>query len=272
MTLVLNESDLEELCQPLPIPPSHPLAQYPVKAGRLPERLGRGYTYHLELAPGLWLTWFDGEFYQDWAIQVPVHPHLVQCLVLLSGVGQTEGYPILSGDRSYFSGSGISPGYKIHHRRSQRQAGLGIHLLPEFFAEFYAGLADANDTLLKVLLREGDWKVSFFPAVTQATRRLAQQILQAPFQGAVQRMYLQSKVLDLLALQLQPLLADQRLTTTTQEKQSNFWGSGRSRNRNWGRSQGLRGAIAFIATYKRDENITNKLQPTHLPSQILDRL
>ncbi len=215
MTLVLNESDLEELCQPLPIPPSHPLFQYNVEAGRLPERLGRGCTYDLELSPGLWLTWFDEEFHQDFAIQFPVHPHLVQCLVLLSGLGHTDGYPLLGGERSYLSGSGMSPSYRVHHRRSHRRTGIDIHLLPEVFAEFYAGLAHANDTLLKVLLREGDWKASFFPAMTQETRRLAQQILQAPFQGAIQRMYLQSKVLDLLVLQLQPLLADQRLTTAT---------------------------------------------------------
>ncbi|NJL49125.1 MAG: helix-turn-helix transcriptional regulator [Leptolyngbyaceae cyanobacterium SM2_5_2] len=215
MALILKEADLEELYQSLPMPPSHPLAQCNVEVSRPPERLGRGCTYHLELAPGLWLTCFDEEFHQDFAIQCPVHPHVVQCLVLLSGLGHTDGYPILGGERSYFSGSGISPSCKIYHRRSQRQRGIDIHLLPEVFTQFYSGLNHANDTLLKVLLKSDDWKVSFFPTMTQETRRLAQQIFQVPFQGAIQRINLQAKVLDLLALQLQPILQDERLCTST---------------------------------------------------------
>lgn len=211
MTLILKEADLEELYQSLSMPPSHALSQCNVEASQLPERLGRGYTYHLELAPGLWLTCFNEEFHQDFAIQYPVHPHLVQCMVYLSGLGHTEGYPILGGERSYLSGSGISPSCKVYHRRSQRHRGIDIHLLPEVFAEFYSGLTDANDTLLKVLLKSNDWKVSFFPAVTPETRRLAQQIFQATFQGTMQRLKLQAQVLDVLALQLQPILADGRV-------------------------------------------------------------
>ncbi|MGH3612200.1 MAG: helix-turn-helix transcriptional regulator [Pseudonocardia sp.] len=89
---------------------------------------------------------------------------------------------------------------------------MHIHLLPEAFAKFYSGLAGSNDTLLKLLLKQEDWKVSFFPLVTRQAQRLAQQILQSPFHGATRLLHFQSQVFDLLALQLQPILADQRLT------------------------------------------------------------
>jgi AraC-like DNA-binding protein len=213
MTLILTEADWDELQQQAPKPKPGNLVLGGVETQGIPEQLGRGYSCEIELSPGVWLAWSDEEFYQDFMLKVPVHEHLVQCTVMLVGLEHCQTYPTLGGQRGYLSGSGISPAYTTYHQRSQRLVQVHIHLLPEVFARFYPGLAVSNETFLKLLLKQEDWKVSFFPPVTQEARQLAQQILQSPFCGATQRLYLQSQVFDLLSLQLEPILSDQRLTS-----------------------------------------------------------
>jgi hypothetical protein len=185
MTLILNQSDWDELQQQAPKPhfPNLVLDDFEMLLG-IPERLGCGYIRGMQVCPGVWLALFDKEFYHHWIIKVPAHDHLVQCLVLLSGLEHCEdAYPTFGGERSYFSGSGISPSYTGVHERSQRLIGVDINLLPEVLEQFLSGMAGANAALLKLLLRQNDWKVSFFPTVTAEMRQVAQQIFTAPFCG-----------------------------------------------------------------------------------------
>lgn len=182
------------------------------KAEGVSECLGRGYSREIELYPGVWLNCTDRFLYQDLIQKVPDHPHKVQCSVMLAGREHSDRYPTFDQKRGYFSGSGIAPGFTEQVEGSQRQMEIHIHLLPDVFAEFCTDLGEANHALLKLLLKQEDWKVSFFPPITFAARQVAQQIWQTPFFGETQRLYLQDKVFDLLALQLQPLLKDRNLT------------------------------------------------------------
>lgn len=55
---------------------------------------------------------------------------------------------------------------------------------------------------MKQLFKGEDWKLSFYPTVTAKMRSLAQQLWNAPYQSGKRRMYLQAKVFELLAMQL----------------------------------------------------------------------
>ncbi|MFQ4141142.1 hypothetical protein [Chlorogloeopsis sp. ULAP02] len=120
MTLTLSQTDWNELCQQTPQLryPSLILDNYEVLLS-VPERLGQGYSRHMELLPGVRLSLYNWEFHRDWSLKAPVHDHLVQSLVILSGaIHDEEVYPTLGGQRSYFSGSGISPSYTSRYERS----------------------------------------------------------------------------------------------------------------------------------------------------------
>ncbi|NJN38377.1 MAG: helix-turn-helix transcriptional regulator [Acaryochloridaceae cyanobacterium CSU_3_4] len=212
MPLTLTETDWDQLHPQAPLDTRGHLALEGWQVECVSGCLGRGHSREIELSPGVLLDCSDRLFYQDLMRSVPVHLHRIQCSVMLMGREHSDRYPTFDKERGYFSGSGIAPAFTEHIERSQRQMELHIHLLPEVFAKFYTDLTGADDPLLKLLLKQEEWKVSFFPPVTAAARRLAQQIWQAPFWGATQRLYLQAKVFDLLALQLQPMLTDLNLT------------------------------------------------------------
>ncbi len=221
MTLTLNTANWDELQEQSPFSPVNDLAWEGWSIEGVPEYLGRGHSRDLELHSGVWLACSDRLFYQDFEQKVPAHEHLVQCSVMLTGREHSDRYPTFDPERGYFSGSGIAPAFTEQVESAQRQIELHIHLMPDVFAEFYVSLEGANTALLKLLLKEQDWKVSFFPPITPAARQLAQQIWQAPFCGAAQQLYLQDKVFELLALQLQPLLADANLTHPAPGRKAN---------------------------------------------------
>ena len=51
-------------------------------------------------------------------------------------------------------------------------------------------------------------KESFFPEVTPLMRTLVRQVINAPYRGITRKLYLQAKVLELLAMQLDPIMAE----------------------------------------------------------------
>lgn len=214
MILTLTPAEFDNLCQRSPQPSRFNLELDGFETlEELPEYLGQGYTRRIQVLPGIWLDLWDKAFHRDWQLTIPVHEHPVQCLVLLSGTLPHNGsFPTLDRHRSYLSGSGISPAFTPRYERSQRLVGVNIHFSPEVLKTYFADQLEADATLAKVVLKSNDWKVSFFPTVTPAMKQVVHQILHAPFHGVTRQWYLQGKVLELLALQLQPLMNDTSLT------------------------------------------------------------
>jgi AraC-like DNA-binding protein len=180
----------------------------------IPACLGQGHIRGREMVPGMWLEILDFEYGDDLLLTVPAHEHLVQCFLLLSGLTHHDDvYPTIGGTRSYLSGSGISPGYTANYQRCQRLIGVNIHLEPAILEPFLLDQSGYQANLSSLLIRDNEWKTSFFPDVTLPMQRVAQQILKTPFQGIVQRLYLQAKVFELLALQLDFISPEQQVPT-----------------------------------------------------------
>jgi AraC-like DNA-binding protein len=217
MVLTFTQSDLEELwnstAQSQPI--STVLDDFE-SLSRLPSCLGTGHTRHFELSPGMYLALLSREHQQDWSVYVPDHDHLIQIGVLLSGVVDAEGaHPTLGGDRAYFSGSGISPGYRECYYGGQHLVMVNVEVEPNLLEPLFNEEGQSGRELKALLCKGQDWKVSFYPTMTPALRSLAQQIWNAPYRGTARRMYLQAKVWELLAMQIDLVMADQTATIPT---------------------------------------------------------
>jgi len=203
MTLILTQADWDELHQQAPKPQltSLGLGSFEELMG-VPERLGQGYTCSIELFPGIWLNFDDREYHQDLMVKAPVHEHPIQFGIHLSGFIYFDAvHPNLGGTCGYFSGSGMSPAYVEKYKGGERITIVGVEIEPEWLEAFLTDEQYDTDTL-KCLFKGEDWKVSFYPTVTRKMRSLAQQLWNAPYRGAAKRIYLQAKVLELLAMHL----------------------------------------------------------------------
>ncbi|MBW4619582.1 MAG: AraC family transcriptional regulator [Cyanosarcina radialis HA8281-LM2] len=203
MTLILSQ-DWDELQEQAAAPQADNLLldDFEELAG-IPEDIGRGYSRDIKLTPGLWLNFWDCQYHQDVVRKAVVHEHPIQIGVQMSGYIYFDAvHPNLGGTCGYFSGSGVSPAYVEKYRGGDRIAGVNVEIEPEWLEAFLQADRQYGSDLQKLLIKGEDWKNSFYPTVTPTMRSLARQMWNAPYRGAAKRMYLQSKVFELLAMHL----------------------------------------------------------------------
>ncbi|NJL46589.1 MAG: helix-turn-helix transcriptional regulator [Leptolyngbyaceae cyanobacterium SM2_5_2] len=177
--------------------------------GEIGADFGEGNFYGIDLMPGLWIDCSEAQFFDDIEVQEGVHEHQIQFCVHASGATYPNGvYPPLDCNRAYFSGSGLSPGYQCHFPKHSFIASVDIHVEPSLFTQLFPIFSEAPSALGQFVQTE-DWKVSRFPRVTPAMQAVVRQIMQVPVVGAMRRVYLQAKALELMTLILDPILRDQ---------------------------------------------------------------
>jgi AraC-like DNA-binding protein len=171
----------------------------------MPSQLGRGYCREMELYPGLELCIFN-ETYSDLTIHATENQHLVQFKVQLSGIEDSGDYMLINAQQSYIGGSGIQPCLTVFIPRSQPLVGVDIHIQPHLLTQFFAATTGELPSELQPLVQGDDWQRVFSPKTTEAMRLVVQQLIDCPFLGITKQLYLQGKVFELIALQLNSVL------------------------------------------------------------------
>ncbi|MBN3892557.1 MAG: helix-turn-helix transcriptional regulator [Nostoc sp. JL31] len=187
--------------------------QTPVKEpfeiiSEMPKQLGKGYVRDIEVHPELWLTIWDCEYHDDVLMKIPEWDHPLQFCVYLSGKVIDEYGGQLGQGYTCISGSGVQR-QMISESTKSRRVGVDIHLPPDLLATFFPDETGEIPQQLRLLVKGNDWQTLLYPETTTAIEGIAQQIINCPFQGMMKRMYLQAKVLELMALQLAPILSTQ---------------------------------------------------------------
>jgi AraC-like DNA-binding protein len=210
MTLILTEADWDELCQQAPKPQYDNLMldEFEKLTG-IPRCLGRGFDHRIGLLPGLSLSLSDCKYGRDWALRATAHAHPIEIGICLSGSLRCDIHPVCDRTRSYFSGSGISPAYVEAGHSGERRTYVNIEIEPVVLESFFLNDRQRYSEPIQQLFKGEDWKVSFYPNVTAKVRSLAQQIWNTPYCGGQRRLYLQSKVFELLVTQLDLIGAGQ---------------------------------------------------------------
>jgi AraC-like DNA-binding protein len=177
----------------------------------VPSRLGSGYRCEMELYPGLELTIFN-ETLNDLTFRGEENRHLVQFMVHLSGVIDTGHLLYQDANQSYIGSSGIQPAFTSFSPAAQPQIGVDIHLQPYLLSQFFAMPTGELPPELQPLVWQDNWQRVFSTKTTGAMRSVVQQIINCPFWGTTKRLYLQGKVFELMALQLEGVLSHEATT------------------------------------------------------------
>lgn len=193
-----------------------------------PESLSQsGSTSRIELMSGVNLYVWNWYYSQEMILNVPESIRPIQLAILISGSIDFNIYPTLNGRQGYFSGGGISSAFVENYQkspqdyslrlpegypkglaarrasRSQHILGINVRVDPQQLIDLFPDLINERGDLVKLLLNLNQPKNSFFPQVTPLMKTIVKQIINAPFRGAIRKIYLQGKVLELLALQLE---------------------------------------------------------------------
>lgn len=173
----------------------------------VPTLLGSGYRREIELYPGLELCIFN-ENYRDLTVQGTEDEHPVQFKVHLSGIEDSGDHVLINRKQSYVGGSGIQRRLEVFMPQCQPLVGVDVHIHPHLLSQYFAMPTGELPAEMQPLVRGDDWQRAFSPKNTGAIRSVVQQIIDCPFMGITKRLYLQGKVFELIALQLDGILDD----------------------------------------------------------------
>ncbi|GJD15177.1 transcriptional regulator [Rivularia sp. IAM M-261] len=174
-----------------------------------PQELGRGWIQEIELDGGFSLEIYDYQLHKTHMTEIVLeHEHPLQfCFMFKGDVISNVDYASLKAGETALCGCGMAPKMFFTTLEPLEQY-IDIHIEPELFKKIFGIQDDAIPELLKHLFRQPDedYYVCIKTITTQMQVAL-QQIWQCPFQGLVKKIYLEAKVLELMALRIQQDMA-----------------------------------------------------------------
>jgi AraC-like DNA-binding protein len=177
-----------------------------------PEQLGQGTYREIQLRQGVELAIDRYQLHDDVIMKSPERSHPLEYEFAM---GKSTTTPIPSGQYALY-GSGIAPLEKWEQWAAEPIVGINVHIEPEVFQTFL-GDRELASMGLEHLIRESDrFYYHCLGATTVAMQTVLHQILHCPFQGITKKLYLESKVWELMAL----LIEDEQ--ERHQDKRSTF--------------------------------------------------
>lgn len=161
-----------------------------------PSQLGYGFVREIRLREGLVLAIANYQLHSDIITDSTDCEHPLEYTFNIPTSPQHSTYCLY--------GSGISPGERWKQDANQRTEWVSVHIEPEVFRSFTGHPNGEIPAALQHLI--GDRNREYYVRPGQTTpgmQIVVQQILQCPYQGFTQRMFLESKVLELMTLILE---------------------------------------------------------------------
>ena len=174
----------------------------------VPQQFGKGYERYIEVYPQLWLSIWDYEYHDEVQVKIPDWNHPVQFTVLLSGI-ITDSFGQVGEGHTLVSGSGVQRKMTVQEPKFQRLLGINIRMSPDLLRTFFPGKDGNLAPELGFLAKGNDWQTLIYPETNPGIQGVAQQIVNCSMQGISKRIFLQGKVMELIALQLAPILSVQ---------------------------------------------------------------
>ena len=180
-----------------------------------PDWYSTDHSWEVQLQSGLFLKWSDGDYHQDLCVKNE-HPDEISLIAkfYLSGKhgvrcpgipGVPEEYCEAAGQNYFFALPDIKENeITLAGQRLQR---LRMHIEPRFFQTLGIDLGFLPGLLRRTLTGEQRRFHQSLGTMTPAMHTALQQILHCPYRSGIKRLFLESKALELLTLQLDQWVA-----------------------------------------------------------------
>jgi AraC-like DNA-binding protein len=202
MTIALAIKDFEELWAQAP---EHQQMSDIETVVQVPRSLGCGSVREIQLDPEFSIEIWEIQGRDDIRIECPTERHPIEFGVLLSGYITTDVNGDWNRQQTLISGGGMQRKMQIEYLQVQPIVGVAIQLSEKRLATLFPGEDGQIAPELEFLTREDEWQSLYYPPTTSAMVDLVRQIGSCPYHGTIERMYLQAKALEIIALQLATL-------------------------------------------------------------------
>lgn len=172
-------------------------------AWRYPERLGQGYIREIELGQGLMLLISRYCLHDDLTVQCHERPHPIDYNFSLAG-SRCDGSYSLANGHHVLSGAGTKSVCKFEQSAAEPILEVFVKFDPVVFQAHFGEFCDLARYGLQHLIRpEHQLYYKRSGTTSIAMQTTLHQILQCPFQGVIKKVYLESKVWELMTLLLE---------------------------------------------------------------------
>ncbi len=169
-----------------------------------PERLGHGCYRSIDLREGIELRIEDYQLHDDLVVQSPERSHSIEYTFHLISASQSASTIV---GQYFLYGSGTAPVESWNTAADQRILEVNVHLEPSAVQAFLGESFDLASAGLDHLMRPAEQLYYQRQGTTTAAMQTTlHQLLNCPFAGITKKMYLETKVWELMAL-----LIDQEL-------------------------------------------------------------
>lgn len=197
MAIVISKSDYWELLSAVDSTGHHPPDSFET-IWMYPKQLGEGYWREIQLRDGLDLAIAHYQLHDSMTMQLPEREHPLEYSFHLSGGFKSQQNAACAGQYS-LCGSGLAP-VETNEWSDLEQTEVSVHIDPALFAA-WLNHSGAIPQELQHLIQSPPQIYYVRSGVTTGAMQMAlQQILHCPFQGITKRVYLESKVWELMAL------------------------------------------------------------------------
>lgn len=205
MTITISQSDYCDLFTE--IKPNAPQIGRFDLTYAYPSQLGQGYSRLIQLRPGLEINIEHYQLHDRIILQQGDRFHPLEMCFQINGQScDRDGF--MGAGQTIFCGSGLAMAQEWEQFQQQSTTSISIHIEPELVIDFWGeDERDLNIHWDKLFRKEQPYFV-VSSSITPKMQIALQQILNCPYQGAIARMYLESKVWELMALQLAQITED----------------------------------------------------------------
>ncbi len=198
MTITLSQHDYWELFQDVEEQSAASTDEFSI-TWKYPEKLSRGYWREIRLRDGLELAIDCYQLHDPVIIHSPERSHPLEYSFHLSGSYKNQQNSARAGQYS-LCGSGLAP-VEIYELSATEQVNVHVHIEPELFTTWLNQTPGSIPQELQHLIKKSPQTYYIRSSTTTGAMQTAlQQILHCPFQGITKRMYLESKVWELMVL------------------------------------------------------------------------
>jgi AraC family transcriptional regulator, transcriptional activator of the genes for pyochelin and ferripyochelin receptors len=170
---------------------------------KVPSELGQGFQRVIEWQEGIELAIDDCQLHDNVLRQVEDHKHPIQFGFRLSGHCRSQDEAISPG-WNWFCGSGLATGKWFERSAQQRFLEVNVHLAPELYQSFITTVNGEIPAELQHMFKQPNQLYYHRPGrITMAMQLALRQLLHCPYHGITKRMYLQGKILELLAMMVE---------------------------------------------------------------------
>jgi len=171
-----------------------------------PEQVGHAYHWSIDLCPGVKLAIKDHYFNQPLIIKQPEREHPIELNFCLSGSQGDSVFDFVTSGTSRLFGNGICPQGELTCFQKQRFLVVDLHIKPEAFETLLLGDSPSYPEGIKLILQDRrEWLNMVSGEITAEMELVLQQILNCPYNHSFKQLYLESKALELISLQLAEL-------------------------------------------------------------------